>query len=65
MQYVADDGDGNVLAGENKSLSDAGDEEDTVLGIPAFRLRIPGWGALTSAWGRKQPRRVDRSSCFY
>jgi len=33
MRYVADDGDGNVLAGENKSLSDAGDEENTVLGF--------------------------------
>ena len=51
MRYVADDGDDNVLAGENKSLSDAGDEENTVLGIPAFRLRILDWGALTSVWG--------------
>ena len=51
MQDVADDGDGNVLTEENKSLSDAGDEENTVLGIPAFFLRIFGWGALTSAWG--------------
>jgi hypothetical protein len=51
--------DSNVLAGENKSLSDAGDEENTssllfrmtVLGIPAFCLRILSWGSSTSAWG--------------
>ena len=33
MQDVADDGDGNVLVGENKSLSVAGDEENIVLGF--------------------------------
>ena len=51
--------DSNVLAEENKFLSDARDEEDTssllfrmtVLGIPAFCARILSWGSLTSAWG--------------
>ena len=53
--------DSNVLAGENKSMSDAGGEVNTssllfrmfVLGIPAFCVRILGWGSFDFCLGIK------------